>query len=600
VYVNYGRPEDYEQLDRLGVSVRGAIAIARYGQSWRGIKPKVAAEHGAVGCLIYSDPRDDGYSTGDVFPKGPMRPGDGVQRGSVMDMPVAPGDPLTPGTGATPGARRLALSDAKTLTKIPVLPISHADAQPLLAALGGETAPETWRGALPITYHVGPGPAKVHLKVAFNWDTKPLYDVIAKLPGSTFPDEWIIRGNHHDAWVNGAQDPVSGLSALLEEARALGELVRQGWRPKRTIVYAAWDGEEPGLLGSTEWVEAHADELKEHAVAYLNTDGYGRGFLSAGGSHSLERFVNGVARDVTDPETGISVWKRRQARTIARGTPEERKGARDRADLRIEALGSGSDYSPFLQHAGIASLNLGFGEEDADGIYHSVYDDFYFFTRFLDTDFVYGRALAQTVGTAVIRLADSDVLPIEFTNLADTVEKYVKELNELLKQKQADVRERNQQIRDGVFAAVADPRLPQPAPRLEVVPPAINFAPLENASTALTDSARRYERALGSARTALAGNAGAVRTLNARLRTAELRLTDAAGLPDRPWYRHLLYAPGLYTGYSVKTMPGVRETIEQRRYAEVDGEVVRVSSALIGLAGLIDSASADLEKLGRE
>ncbi len=470
----------------------------------------------------------------------------------------------------------------------------------MLAAISGVIAPENWRGSLPITYRIGPGPAKVHLKVAFKWDQQPLYNVIARIPGSTFPDDWIIRGNHHDAWVNGAADPASGMSAELEEARALGELRKQGWSPKRTIVYAAWDGEEPGLLGSTEWVEAHADDLKDHAVVYINTDGNGRGFLNAGGSHSLERFVNGVARDVTDPETGISVWKRRQARTIARGTADERKSARDRADLRIDALGSGSDYSPFLQHAGIASLNLGFGDEDEDGIYHSIYDDFYFFTRFLDTDFVYGRALAQTVGTAVIRLADSDVLPIEFTNLADTVEKYVKELNELLRQKQADIRERNQQIRDGVFAAVADPRLPQPAPKLEVVPPAINFAPLENASTALTDSARRYERALGSARTALAGNAGAVRALNARLRTAELRLTDAAGLPNRPWYRHLLYAPGLYTGYSVKTMPGVRETIEQRRYADVDGEVVRVSSALMRLVALVDSACDDLEKLGRE
>jgi N-acetylated-alpha-linked acidic dipeptidase len=529
-----------------------------------------------------------------------MRPKDGVQRGSVMDMPVYPGDPLTPGIGATSGARRLALSEATALTKIPVLPISYADAQPLLAALSGITAPETWRGSLPITYRIGPGPAKVHLKVAFNWDQKPLYNVIAKIPGSTFPDEWIIRGNHHDAWVNGAADPVSGISAELEEARALGELRKQGWSPKRTIVYAAWDGEEPGLLGSTEWVEAHADDLREHAVVYINTDGNGRGFLSAGGSHSLERFVNGVARDVIDPETGISVWKRRQARTIARGTAEDRKVARDRADLRIDALGSGSDYSPFLQHAGVASLNLGFGDEDEDGIYHSIYDDFYFFTRFLDTNFAYGRALAQTVGTAVIRLADSDALPFEFTNLGDTVEKYVKELNELLKQRQGDVRERNQQIQDGVLAAIADPRRPQPAPKLEAVPPAINFAPLENASTALTDSARRYERALGSARNRIAGNTGALRALNTRLRNAELQLTDAAGLPNRPWYRHLLYAPGLYTGYSVKTMPGVREPIEQRRYADVDGEVVRVSRALMRLVALVDSASTDLEKMSRE
>ncbi|MEO8259392.1 MAG: M28 family metallopeptidase [Acidobacteriota bacterium] len=597
VYVNYGRAEDYELLDRLGITVRGAIVIARYGQSWRGIKPKLAAEHGAVGCLIYSDPRDDGYAMGPVFPNGPMRPGDGVQRGSVMDLPVYPGDPLTPGIGATPGARRLPLSEATALTKIPVLPISYADAQPLLAAIAGVIAPETWRGSLPITYRIGPGPARVHLKVAFQWDQQPLYNVIAKIPGSTFPDEWIIRGNHHDAWVNGAADPASGMSAELEEARALGELRKQGWSPKRTIVYAAWDGEEPGLLGSTEWVETHADDLRDHAVVYINTDGNGRGFLSAGGSHSLERFINGVARDVTDPETGVSVWKRRQARLIARGTAEARKSARDRADLRIDALGSGSDYSPFLQHAGIASLNLGFDEADEDGIYHSIYDDFYFFTRFLDTDFVYGRALAQTVGTAVIRLADSDVLPIEFTNLADTVEQYVKELTDLLKQKQGDSREHNRQVQDGVFAAVADPRLPQVAPQLERVPPAINFAPLENASVALTDSARRYDRALGSARTAMTGNAA--RALNARLRSAERQLTDTAGLPNRPWYRHLLYAPGLHTGYSVKTMPGVRESIEQRRYAEVEGEVARVSSALLRLVEVVDSAAADLERIGR-
>src|ERR1700681_552541 len=515
VYVNYGRPEDYEQLDRLGVSVRGAIVIARYGQSWRGIKPKVAGEHGALGCLIYSDPRDDGYAIGPVFPDGPMRPRDGVQRGSVMDMPVYPGDPLTPGVGATTTAKRLSLAEATTLTKIPVLPISYADAQPLIAALTGPTAPENWRGALPITYRIGPGAANVHLKVAFNWDQKPLYDVIARIRGAMFPDEWIIRGNHHDAWVNGAADPVSGISAELEEARAMGELRKQGWSPKRTIVYAAWDGEEPGLLGSTEWVETHGDDLKQHAVVYINTDGNGRGLFNAGGSHSLERFVNGVARDVSDPEAAISIWKRRQARSIVRGTADERKDARERADLRIGALGSGSDYTPFLQHAGVASLNLSFGDEDEDGIYHSIYDDFYFFTHFLDTDFAYGRALAQTVGTAVIRMADSDILPFEFTDLGDTVEKYAKELRDLLKQKQDDTREHNRQIQDGLFAAIKDPRAPQVAPKLEVVAPAINFAPLENAATALTESGRRYEKALAQAGTRVAGNPAALRELNA-------------------------------------------------------------------------------------
>ena len=599
VYVNYGRPEDYEQLDRLGISVRGAIVIARYGQSWRGIKPKVAAERGAVGCLIYSDPRDDGYAAGDVFPIGPMRPGGGVQRGSVMDMPVAPGDPLTPGVGATPGARRLALSEATTLTKIPVLPISHTDAQPLLAAIGGATVPEPWRGALPLTYHVGPGPAKVHLKVAFNWDTKPLYNVIARLAGSMYPDEWILRGNHHDAWVNGASDPVSGMAPMLEEARALGELHRQGWAPKRTIVYTAWDGEEPALLGSTEWVEAHADDLRDHAVAYINSDGSGRGFLNMGGSHSLEGFINGVARDIQDPEAHVTVWKRRQARIIARGTADERRDARDRRDLRIGALGSGSDYSPFLQHAGVASLNLAFDEEDQDGIYHSIYDDFFFYTRFLDRDFVYGRALAQTIGTAVIRLADSDVLPFEFTGLSNTVEKYVKELTDLLAKKQDEVRERNRQIEEGVFALVSDPRRPLPPPKAEPMPPALNFAPLANAAAELTVSARRYEKALAAAGGRVAGNPAMLRALNAKLRQAEPQLVDAAGLPNRPWYRHLLYAPGLYTGYSVKTIPGVREGIEQAHYEEAEIEVVRVSHALTRLARLLDSASADLEALGK-
>jgi N-acetylated-alpha-linked acidic dipeptidase len=600
VYVNYGRPEDYDQLDRLGVSVRGAIVIARYGQSWRGIKPKVAGEHGALGCLIYSDPKDDGYAMGPVFPDGPMRPRDGVQRGSVMDIPVYPGDPLTPGVGATATAKRLSLAEATALTKIPVLPISYADAQPLIAALTGPTAPESWRGGLPLTYRIGPGAANVHLKVAFNWDQKPLYDVIARIPGAMFPDEWIIRGNHHDAWVNGAADPVSGISAELEEARAMGELRKQGWSPKRTIVYAAWDGEEPGLLGSTEWVETHGEDLKQHAVVYINTDGNGRGFFNAAGSHSLERFVNGVARDVSDPEAATSIWKRRQARTVIRGTADERKDARARPDLRIAALGSGSDYTPFLQHAGVASLNLSFGDEDEDGIYHSIYDDFYFFTHFLDTDFAYGRALAQTVGTAVIRMADSDVLPFEFTDLGDTVEKYGKELRDLLKLKQDDAREHNRQVQDGLFAAIKDPRAPQVAPKLEVVAPAINFAPLENAATELTESGRRYEKALGQAGTRVTGNPAALRALNASLRNAEPQLVDAAGLPNREWYRHLLYAPGFYTGYSVKTIPGVRENIEQGRYNDAEAEVVRVSRALMRLVSLVNSASAELEKMVRD
>jgi N-acetylated-alpha-linked acidic dipeptidase len=596
VYVNYGRPSDYEELARRGVSVKGAIVIARYGQSWRGIKPKVAAEHGAIGCLIYSDPRDDGFFVDGVFPDGPMRNRDGVQRGSVMDMPTYPGDPLTPNVGATAWAKRLDIKAVTTLTKIPVLPISYGDAQPLLVALGGPVVPGDWRGALPITYRFGPSAARAHLKLAFDWSLKRANNVIARLPGSTYPDEWIIRGNHHDAWVNGAQDPGSGMSAELEEARALGELVKRGWRPKRTIVYAAWDGEEQGLLGSTEWVEDHEQELRDKAAVYINTDGNGRGFLNAGGSHALEGFINNVARDIDDPETKESVWKRMQARALVTVAPGPRAEVRSRADVRIGALGSGSDYSPFLQHAGIPSLNLSFsGLDESDGIYHSIYDDYYHFTKFLDTDFAYGRALAQTVGTAVIRLAEADVMPFQFTHLADTTQTYVRELQALLKERQDEVRERNRQIEDGVFASVADRRRPIKAPMVEEMPPALNFAPLENAAAALTRAADRYRKAFEAARAKMTPEAA--RTVNARLIQSERELTDAAGLPRRPWYRHLLYAPGYYTGYAVKTMPGVREAIEEKNYAEAEAEIARVARALEREKALVDGVAADLEKV---
>src|SRR5262245_22921728 len=597
VYVNYGRPEDYEALDRTGVSARGAIVIVRYGGSFRGTKPKIAAEHGAVGCIIYSDPRDDGHFADEVFPNGPMRNPQGVERGSVQDLPVYSGDPLTPGIAAVPGAKRLDIRDAPTLTKIPVLPISYSDAQPLLAAISGPVAPLSWRGALPITYRVGPGAARVHLKVAFNWDTKPLYDVIARITGSTFPDEWIVRGNHHDAWVNGAADPISGMAPTLEEARAIGELVKQGWRPKRTIVYAAWDGEEPGLLGSTEWMEQHDQELQQKAVLYINSDGNGRGFFEPAGSHTLERFVNEVARSIQDPETKGTVWKRWQARQVANAGSAQRGEIRSRADLRINALGSGSDYTPFLQHEGTASLNLSFGGMDPNGIYHSIYDDFYHFEKFSDPGFLYGRALAQTVGTAVVRLADADLLPFEFTSLADTVRTYVADLQNLLKQRQDETRDRNRQIEDGVCDAINDPNPPQPIPSVEAVPPALNFAPLENASAALTEAAARYQRAATASRARLTADPSLAKPVNARLIQSERQLIDPDGLPRRPWYRHLLYAPGFYTGYGVKTMPGVRESIEQKEYADAEKEIVRVANALDRETALIKAAAGDLEKL---
>ncbi|MGZ3564781.1 MAG: transferrin receptor-like dimerization domain-containing protein [Gemmatimonadaceae bacterium] len=592
VFVNYGIPADYEELAQRGISVKGAIVIAKYGGSWRGIKPKVAAEHGAVGCLIYSDPRDDGYAGGDVFPNGPMRPPQGVQRGSVADMPVYPGDPLTPGVGATKNAKRLTIAEAKTITTIPVLPISYGDAQPLLAALGGPIAPSSWRGGLPITYRLGAGPARVHLRVKSDWSLKTLYDVIAKLPGTTEADEWVIRGNHHDAWVNGAQDPISGLVAELEEARALGSLYQQGWRPKRTIIYAAWDGEEPGLLGSTEWVEAHADELKTHAVAYLNSDTNSRGYLGVEGSHSLEKFINGVAKDVEDPESGVSSWKRLQSSRIVDGSPEVRRDAREREDLRIAALGSGSDYSSFLDHLGIASLNLGYGGEDEGGIYHSIYDDFYWFTHFSDTSFVYERALAQAAGTAVLRLANADLLPFGFTNLSETVQGYVKDLQSLRDKRAEQIIERNRQIEEGLFKFTSDPRDPVTAPQRQAPAPQLNFAPLLNALDSLNHSASRYETAYG--RAVSEGRAGVAKGVNERLLQAERALTSTEGLKNRPWYVHMLYAPGFYTGYGVKTIPGVREAIEQGQWQDADREIARAASALEREATLVSGIASTL------
>ena len=598
VYVNYGVPDDYEKLDRLGVSVKGAIVISRYGGSWRGIKPKVAAEHGAVGCLIYSDPRDDGYFEDEVFPEGPMRNKNGVQRGSVVDMPVYPGDPLTPGIGAVPGAKRLDLKDAKTITKIPVLPISYGDAQPLLSAIKGPMAPEAWRGALALPYHVGPGPAKVHLVVKSNWDTKRLYDVIVKIPGSSYPDEWIVRGNHHDAWVNGAEDPIAGAVAELEEARSLAELLKQGWKPKRTIIYGLWDGEEPGLLGSTEWAETHADELREHDAVYINTDGNGRGFLGMGGSHTLEKFVNGIAKDIQDPEKKISVWQRARANEIVESkSDDDRKEIRQRADARISALGSGSDYTVFIDHLGIASLSLGYGGEDDGGIYHSIYDDFYWYTHFSDTDFSYGRALSQTVGTAVMRLADADVLPYDFTGFADTIHKYSDELQKLLKQKQDEVTEQNKELQDGDLVANADPKKRYVPPAFEEVPPHLNFAPLLNASDTLTRSAEHYQKALEAATKngGLTLAQASIQSLNAKLIQSERKLTSADGLPGRPWFKHMIYAPGFYTGYGVKTIPGVREAIEQKKWKEAEQQIAIVGTILQDESLLIDSAAAQLE-----
>jgi N-acetylated-alpha-linked acidic dipeptidase len=508
-------------------------------------------------------------------------------------MPTYPGDPMTPGVGATKDAKRLPLAEVPTLTKIPTLPISYGNAQPLLAAMRGPVVPNSWRGGLPLTYRMGPGPTVVHLKVKSDWNLKTLNDVIAKLPGTTEADQWIIRGNHHDAWVNGAQDPISGLVAELEEARALGQLVKQGWKPKRTIVYAAWDGEEPGLLGSTEWAETHQDELQKKAVAYLNSDVNSRGYLGVEGSHTLEKFINDVARDITDPETNISVWKRLQAATISDGNAEERRTARSGGDLPISALGSGSDYSPFLQHLGIASMNLGYGGEGNGGIYHSAYDDFYWFTHFNDTSFVYAKALAQTTGTAVMRLADADLLPFAFTNLAETAKGYATELERLRDSRNDQITETNRELDEGVFTAINDPREPMVGPKRRVAPPRFNFAPLLNALDSLSSSAKRYDNAATGWKSA-GVSAATLKSVNERLVQAERAMTSNDGLKGRPWYRHLLYAPGFYTGYGVKTMPAAREAIEQGEWNNVDGEIARIAAALNREAALVSQLATEL------
>jgi N-acetylated-alpha-linked acidic dipeptidase len=602
VYVNYGMPDDYKLLARLGVDVAGKIVIARYGHGWRGLKPKLAQQHGALGCIVYSDPRDDGYFQGEIYPAGAFRPPQGVQRGSVADMPIYSGDPLTPGIGATDDAPRLKLEEAKTILKIPVLPVSYGDAQPLLAALGGEVAPTEWRGALPITYHVGPGPAEVHLEVHSDWNLKTIYDVIATMRGSEYPDQWVMRGNHHDGWVFGATDPLSGNSALMSEVKALGALAKQGWRPKRTLVYASWDAEEPGLIGSTEWAETHADELQHKLVLYINTDSNSRGFFSAAGSHAWQHLVNEVADDVSDPETGAAIGTRLRAKWRVDGLAESadadtKKLARAAAaggDLPIEALGSGSDFTPFLQHLGIASLNLGFGGEGhEEGVYHSLYDSFEHHTRFVDPDARYGLALARITGRIVLRVADAELLPMRFTDMADTVAQYVDEVRTLSNQAREHGETLAQLFERDAFRLAADPTHPmQPPPREDAVP-FLDLAPLDNAAARLKNSAKAYDAALAKSDAAKLGSAKRTQ-LNSLLQGMEQALLTAEGLPGRGWYRHLIYAPGIYTGYGVKTLPAVREAIEQRDWNQANQYAVITARVIDAYSARLEQATAIL------
>ncbi|HVM87352.1 MAG TPA: M28 family metallopeptidase [Puia sp.] len=594
VFVNYGLPEDYDYLQRLGIDVKGKIVIAKYGRSWRGIKPKVAQEHGAIGCIIYSDPKDDGYYQGDVYPKGAFKNESGVQRGSVMDMPIYPGDPLTPGYASTKEAKRIDRKDATNLLKIPVLPISYHDAEPLLRSLDGPVAPEDWRGALPFTYHIGPGKSIVHLKLEFNWDTKVLNDVIAKLPGSERPDEWVIRGNHHDAWVNGAGDPLSGQAAMLEEARAVSELVKTGWKPKRTLVYCAWDGEEPGLLGSSEWAEQHADELQQKTVAYINSDGNGRGFFGVGGSHALEGFINEVARDVNDPETGISILDRTRAVQIVEAAKNnaKKKELLGKKTISIGALGSGSDFSAFLQHLGIPSFNLGFGGEDPGGEYHSIYDSYDDYRRFKDPSFSYGVTLAKTAGRTALRLADAELLPFDFKSLYKTLTGYINDVIALSDQMRETTALENQLIKEKYYSNTIDTAEKLLPPNIKDEVPYLNFSSLQNAMLSLEKSTNNLSAVLDKVKL----NDTKQDEVNKELYRAEQKLLTEKGLPRRGWYRHALYAPGFYTGYGVKTLPGIREAIEQRNWKEAQEQIETDAEVIKNFSGYLDTITNQIEK----
>ncbi|MDH3733087.1 MAG: M28 family peptidase, partial [Gemmatimonadota bacterium] len=532
----------------------------------------------------------------------PYRMEHGVQRGSVSDMPQYPGDPLTPGVGATADAERLSREESPTLMKIPVLPVSYADALPFLKALEGPVAPPAWRGALPITYHIGPGPARVRVHLEFDWGLETAYNVIATMAGSEFPDEWVVRGNHRDGWAMGAADPISGHVVMMEEARVIAELARAGQPPRRTIVYGSWDAEEPGLLGSTEWVEHHADELRRKVVAYINTDGSGRGFLGVGGSHTLQTFINQIARSVEDPQTSVSVWDRLHAAQSVGGAREPG----DASDIAISPLGSGSDYTPFLQHLGIASLNLGFGGESGGGSYHSQFDSFDHYTRFGDPGFMYGAALSKLTARATLRLANADVLPFRFGPFVANLQTYRDEVMALLETTREETARGNALIEAGAYTLSADPTKTYVAPDAQEEVPYLNFAPVQNAIARLVESAKAYDQAVGTALGAhelsdveegdRAAHLEIITELNAALIATERVMTRDDGLPRRPWFRHQIYAPGFYTGYGVKTLPGIREAIEERGWGEAAQQVERLAETLERLADQIDLAAGFMSR----
>lgn len=600
VYVNYGLPADYEALARRGISVKGKIVIARYGGGWRGLKPKLAQEAGAIGCLIYSDPQQDGYGSADTYPNGGGRPPAGVQRGSVMDMTTYPGDPLTPGVAATKDARRLTRETSTTVLKIPTLPISYADATEILTRLKGAPVPSDWRGGLPFHYRFGGSDdVKVRLKVESEWSLKTISNVIATLPGSSKKDEWVVRGNHYDGWVFGASDPLSGEVAMMSEAKALGALWKSGWRPKRSIVYASWDGEEPGLLGSTEWVEENIAELRQKAVIYINSDSNGRGFLGADGSAQFTSLIGKIAADVKDPQTGASVAERWRAAVRAkafdglRGNPAALAAAELGGDQPMDALGSGSDYTAFIHHAGVSSINIGFGGEgESAGSYHSIYDSYDHFVRWDDPGLAYGAALSKVAGRLVMRLADAEALPVRFGPVAGAARAYLNEIKTLIDNRRKED-ERRTALTADMYRLGSDPRDPIGPPLAKAATPALDLAVLDTAITKLDAAAKAFDSAIAAKGDSL--TAAQTAALNARLRDIEQTLLSPSGLPFRPWFRNILYAPGRFTGYGSKTLPGVREAVEERRFDDATREAGIAAKALSDYADRLDAATAVLK-----
>jgi N-acetylated-alpha-linked acidic dipeptidase len=559
VYVNYGMQEDYRELARLGVSVEGRIALARYGRGYRGIKAKLAEEHRAAGLIIYSDPQDDGYTQGDTYPNGPWRPMTAIQRGSILYTQIYPGDPLTPAAAATSNAKRIAPSEAANLPHILTMPINAQDASAILQNLGGKHVPRGWQGALPFTYHVG-GDELVHMKLDMDYAQRPVWDVIAKLRGAE-DDQWVILGNHHDAWVYGAADPGSGTAAMLETARALGELARSGWKPRRTIVMAEWGGEEPGLLGSTEWVEANRAELQAKAVAYVNTDvGVTGDEFSASATPSLKQLLRDVTRDVDDPDTGLSVYRVWSERAASPKDPASAPRSLTTVGILgeppIGELGAGSDFCPFFDYAGIPSMDVGF--QGDYGVYHSLYDDLYWMQHFGDPKFTYHTTLAKVLGTLALRLAEADILPYDFQTYASEIDRNTSDL---------------------IARAGHDPN------------DLTSLTPVSNASVQLNDSAIRASEALREISGVTLDPARADE-INRALASVEQALLAPQGLVGRPWFKHTIYAPGSYAGYVAEDMPGVSEALDR------DDEVTLLRESE-SLAAALRRAAARLDMVAR-